>query len=213
MALLRQLFRALVKWTLGLTLPLAAVMTVFAHPIMVVFGPDFAAGWPVLIVGTFGQLVNCGVGSVGYLLLMSGHQQKLLRIQSIMALILVATNLVLIPRIGLLGAAFAGAGVTAVSNIWYLVQVRRSLGIWPSLSKYRALIVPAATMLAAVLLFRHYAATVWPTWLTIGAALAVSYVTFIGASLLALDTDDRMVAQALWSKVIGMSSGAKGPAR
>ena len=48
-------------------------MIIFAPALMRIFGPDFEVGWPVLVIGTLGQLVNCAVGSVGYLLLMSGQ--------------------------------------------------------------------------------------------------------------------------------------------
>src|ERR1700738_3894828 len=78
-ALLSRLFQSLTKWVIGLTTPLAAVVIVFARPIMRIFGPDFAEGWPILVIGTLGQLINCGVGSVGYLLLMSGNQKRLIR--------------------------------------------------------------------------------------------------------------------------------------
>ena len=48
---------------------------------MRVFGHDFEAGWVILVIGAAGQLVNCAVGSVGYLLLMSGNERRLVRIQ------------------------------------------------------------------------------------------------------------------------------------
>lgn len=212
MELLARLFRSLVKWTLGLTLPLAAVMILFAPSIMGMFGPDFVPGWPVLAVGTFGQLVNCGVGSVGYLLLMSGNQKKLLRIQFVMALILVSANIILIPRIGLLGAALAGAMVAAASNLWYLGEVHRTLVIGPSLRKYRALLVPCVLMTAFVVLVRHFASTAWPAWTTIVAALVLGYAVFIATSLLFLDDDDRVVADALKARLFPRAGTTQGPA-
>jgi O-antigen/teichoic acid export membrane protein len=211
--LLARLFRALIKWTLGLTLPLATVIILFARPVMSLFGPEFAAGWPVLAVGTLGQLVNCGVGSVGYLLLMSGHQNKLVKIQSVMALVLVAANLLLIPRIGLLGAAFAGAAVTAVSNLWYLAEVRWSLGIRPSLGKYRDLLVPTGVMIACVLTIRHSASAAWPAWWAVFLALAVGYIVFMATSIVFLDSDDRVLAEAIWTKILGLANGSKGRAQ
>src|SRR5271168_3203995 len=70
-ALLGRIFQTLTKWNIGLTLPLAAIMVLFAKPLMALFGHDFNVGWPVVIIGTVGQLINCGVGSVGFLLLMT----------------------------------------------------------------------------------------------------------------------------------------------
>jgi O-antigen/teichoic acid export membrane protein len=209
--LLARLFRSLVKWTLGLTLPLATVMVLFAPSIMGIFGKEFISGWRVLAVGTLGQLVNCGVGSVGYLLLMSGHQRQLLRIQTIMAVVLVGTNLLLIPRIGLLGAAIASAGVTAVTNLWYLKEVGTSLDIRPSGVKYRDLLLPSAVMVALVVIFWRYANVSWPAWRVILAALAIAYAGMIGTWLFFLDNDDRAVTQAIWSKLLAAGGSARQP--
>jgi O-antigen/teichoic acid export membrane protein len=207
--LLARLFRSLAKWTFGLTLPLAAVMILFARRIMGMFGPDFEPGWPVLVVGTLGQLVNCGVGSVGYLLQMSGHQKKLLRIQTVMAVVVVVMNLTLIPLMGLLGAAIAGAVVNALSNLWYLAEVRNSLGIRPSWKKYIALAAPTATTIALIWLLRGLVTTTWPTWAAVVVALALGYVVFLGTSLLTLDPDDRVIARAVGSKLLEMTGNAR----
>ena len=83
--LLGRIFQTLTKWILGFTMPLAAGMVIFAPALMRIFGRDFEIGSAVLVIGTLGQLINCAVGSVGYLLLMSGNQRSLIRIQAVMA--------------------------------------------------------------------------------------------------------------------------------
>jgi O-antigen/teichoic acid export membrane protein len=200
--MLARLFRSLVKWTLALTLPLAITVVLFAKPIMGIFGAEFSVGWPVLVVGTLAQLINCGVGSVGYLLLMSGRQNQLLRIQAVMAATLIVLNLILIPRMGLLGAATAVALVTATTNLWYLSQVRRSLGIVPSLKKYVSLLIPVIAAVTATLLFRQFLASGMHAWIAILFALLIAYSVFAGISfLIALDSDDREIARAAWTKI------------
>jgi O-antigen/teichoic acid export membrane protein len=126
-----------------------------------------------------------------------------------MAAVLVATNLLLIPYLGLLGAALAGAAVTAASNLWYLGEVRRTLGIRPPLSKYRALLIPTTLMILCVLLIHRFAISTWHAWWTILVALAVGYLVFVATSLLFLDGDDRVVAEAIWTKLLGLAPGAK----
>ena len=59
--LLLRIYQTLTKWVLGFTLPLAFVIMIFARPLMEIFGREFAGGWLVLVIATFGQLVNCGV--------------------------------------------------------------------------------------------------------------------------------------------------------
>jgi O-antigen/teichoic acid export membrane protein len=208
--LLARLFRSLVKWTMSLTLPLAAVMILFAQQIMGMFGPEFAPGWLVLVAGTVGQLINCGTGSVGFLLLMSGQEKRVLKIQTVMAVVVVGMNLALIPRMGLLGAALAGAVVNAATNLWSLAEVRKSLGIVPSARKYVALTAPTVAMTATVLLFQHFVAATWPAWGAVLAGLTIGYLVFATASLLALDSDDRVIARVIWSRVREIAGARNG---
>jgi len=206
--LLARLFRSLAKWTLGLTLPLAAVMMLYARRIMGMFGPDFEIGWPVLVVGTLGQLVNCATGSVGYLLLMSGHQKKMLRIQTVMSVVVVVMNLSLIPVIGILGAATAGALVNAITNIWYSAEVRQTLGIRHSAKKYLALVAPAIITFAAIWLVGRFAPGSWPALAIVVAGLVAGYAVFLGVSLVfGMDDDDRVIEQAVRSKILETMRG------
>ena len=202
--LLGRIFQTLTKWTLGLTLPLAGVMIIFAPALMRIFGHDFETGWPILVIGTMGQLINCGVGSVGYLLLMSGNQRRLVRIQAIMACVMVALSVILIPRWGIAGAAVAAALTNVFNNIWYLVEVRRTLGLSPYNRGYLRLLLPTSGNLAVLVLLKTTLKAVHPEWLVISAALLLAYLVFIVVALgFGLDADDRLVAGAVWSRMRG----------
>ncbi len=208
--LLGRIFQTLTKWILGLTLPLAAGMVIFAPALMRIFGHDFEVGWAVLVIGTLGQLINCGVGSVGYLLLMSGNQRRLIRIQAVMACGMLALNIFLIPRWGIVGAAVGAAVTNAVTNIWYLAEVRRSLGLLPYSRNYWRLLLPVCGNLAVLLIIRTTLKTVRPEWIVIGAAISLAYLAFIGIAMaFGLDADDRLIASAVWSKVRGAFQGAE----
>src|SRR5262245_17986647 len=98
--LLERLYQNLTRWVLAFSLPLAIVIMVFAKPLMRIFGPEFEAGWVVLVIGAVGQLVNCGVGSVGFLLLMSGNERKLMKVQAGTTILTVGFGLLLVPRWG-----------------------------------------------------------------------------------------------------------------
>jgi O-antigen/teichoic acid export membrane protein len=202
--LLGRLFQTLTKWIFGLTVPLAAVMILFASPLMRIFGHDFEIGWPILIIGTLGQLVNCGVGSVGYLLLMSGNQGRLMRIEAYMATLMVLLNLLLIPRWGITGAAIGAAITNVIGNLWYLSEVRRKLGLLPYNRSYLRLGLPLAGAFAVLLAVRVSFGTARQEWAVIGAALVLGYLTFIGIALaFGLDADDQLIARAVWARVRG----------
>jgi O-antigen/teichoic acid export membrane protein len=201
--LLGRIFRTLTKWILGLTLPLASVMIIFAPALMHIFGRDFEVGWPILVIGTLGQLINCGVGSVGYLLLMSGNQRRLIRIQAVMAGVMLALNVVLIPRWGITGAAAGAALTNGITNVWYLMEVRRRLGLFLDSRSYWRLLIPLAGNVGLLLLVRTSLKTVQAPWLMIAVGLMLAYFTFILLAIaFGLDADDSVIARAVWSRIV-----------
>jgi O-antigen/teichoic acid export membrane protein len=203
--LLGRLFQTLTKWMLGLTLPLAIVMIAYAHPIMRIFGHDFEAGWPILVIGTCGQLVNCAVGSVGYLLLMSGNQRRLIRVQVVMAVVMVVLSVKLIPVWGALGAAVAAAITNAGTNVWNLVEVRQAMKLSPYNRSYLKLFPSIGSALFIVLLVGKVAASRGPAWLEIVVALLLAYAVFSAVTFaLGLDADDRLIMNAIQARVRGI---------
>jgi len=199
---LQRLFQSLTKWVLGFTLPLAFVIIAFAAPLMRIFGAAFEAGWPVLVIGVVGQLVNCGVGSVGYLLLMSGNQKRLMKVQFVMVAVSLVMNITLIPVFGVIGAALASAVVIVAGNVWSLSEVRKALDIFPYNRSYFALVIPALLSVGAVVVLRIWALSTMRPWLGILAAVAVSYIVFgVIALKFSLDDDDRMIAASAWAQL------------
>ena len=203
-ALLARLFQSLTKWVVGLTLPLAGVMIVFARPLMRIFGHDFEAGWPILIIGTLGQLVNCGVGSVGYLLLMSGNEKRLIKVQVAMAVVMVGLNIALVPVWGIVGAAVAAAVTNIGMNLWNLLEVRTALGLSPYNRSYLRLLPPAVATLGVVSLLKWKAGIFHHDWLAVGATGILAYIVFAAIVLgFGLDADDRLIVNAIWARVCG----------
>lgn len=203
LALLKQLYTKLTKWILIFTLPLAFTFIVFAHTLVGLFGRGFQAGASVLAIGAVGQIFNCAVGSVGFLLLMSGNQVKLIRIQAVTAVLMVLLDLILVPRLGITGAAIAAAMAVSMTNLWALAEVSRTLNIFPYDASYLKLALPSA-LAAAVLLLFHTSTRVQASWKMAAVAMTCSYVAFLGALLASgLDREDRKMAQIAWSKVTG----------
>lgn len=202
--LLGRLFQTLTKWTLGLTFPLAIVMIVYARPIMAIFGHDFEVGWPILVIGTCGQLVNCAVGSVGCILLMSGNQRRLIRVQAYMAATMVVLSVWLVPLWGVLGAAVAAAITNVGVNVWNLSEVRAALKLSPYNRSYLKLLPSLAIAVLTTLLVSKASTFMKADWVMILIALVLAYGTFSGmAFVMGLDADDRLIANAVWTRVRG----------
>ena len=204
---LGRLFQTLTKWILGLTLPLAIVVICYAPAIMRIFGHEFESGWPALVVGTFGQLVNCGVGSVGFLLLMSGHERRLVRVQAFMAVVMVVLSFKLVPLWGALGAAVAAAITNAGMNLLNLIEVRRALKLSPYNWSYLKLLPPVGSAALIILVLRK--SSFLATQQLAGAILALilAYLAFCIVSLwTGLDADDRIITDAVVSRMRGVFS-------
>jgi O-antigen/teichoic acid export membrane protein len=200
--LLLNLYQILTKWVVGFTIPLAFVIMIFARPLMEIFGREFSEGWPVLVIATFGQLVNCGVGSVGYLLLMAGQQRRMIRVEAIGVPISLALNWLLIPRVGMIGAAIAAAATTALMNLLWLREVYRTLSLYPSRRGYLYLILPAVATLVAVIVVRIALRGVHHDLLAVLAGLVAAYLAFLLSALaIGLDPSDRMLAKSAWAQI------------
>ena len=208
--LLNRLFQALTKWVAGLTLPLAAVVIIFSRVLMRIFGHDFEAGWVILVIGTAGQLVNCATGSVGFLLLMSGNERRLVRIQLVGAVVTVTLCLFLVRPWGVAGAAVAAAVGNAMTNGWCLLEVRKVMGLFPYNRSYWRLALPTAVVVAATIGLRIGLRPVRADIAVLVLSTMLSYILFLGTVLMSgLDADDRLVADAIWSKLRNYFPSAK----
>ena len=203
-ALLLRLYQTLTKWSLGLTIPLALGIMIFAKPLMGVFGPDFREGWVVLAIATVGQLVSCAVGSVGLLLLMSDQQTRMVRAQAITVFLTVGLNLVLIPRIGLVGAAIATAATNVSLNLLWFRDVRTRLSLVPSRHGYVSLILPSAAAVLVLVSIRSFVHVHIPDAVFVLIALAAGYVAFAAVALrFALDAQDKELALSAYARIRG----------
>jgi O-antigen/teichoic acid export membrane protein len=93
----------------GFALPVAVVLWVAGEPLLGLFGSSFGAGMPALVVLVAAQVVNCAAGAVGSLMTMTGLQLRAAWVFGSSALVNVALNALLIPRLGIMGAALATA--------------------------------------------------------------------------------------------------------
>jgi O-antigen/teichoic acid export membrane protein len=130
---LQQLVSTIARWMFYPALAIAVGLIAFADPVLHLFGSEFTAAKPALIALILGQLVNVGAGSVGYLLMMTGHQLQSARVMAISALINIVLNLIGIRWLGITGAALATALSMILWNIWLHAIVIKRLQVHPSI--------------------------------------------------------------------------------
>jgi len=105
-------------------------------------------------------------------------------------------------------AAVAAALVNIGVNAWNLIEVRLTLGFTPYNRGYFQLLPPTIVVAVITLALNRYRNMFRHDWLALGAALALAYGVF-AAMILAkgLDADDRLILDAIWSRVRGALAG------
>lgn len=121
--------RETVAWTFWPSLAMAALMLLAGKPMLMLFGPGFEAGYPLLFLLLAGVVARAAVGPAESLLTMSGHQNACAGVFGVTLAVNLGLNLVLIPLWGLWGAATATAVAMCVEALLLAATVRRRLGI------------------------------------------------------------------------------------
>lgn len=110
------------------------LLVVLGPSILSVFGPEFVIGRHAIIILALGNLVSVGVGSVGYMMNMTGHQNTMAVVVGAAAALNVLLNWLAIPVYGLIGAAGATALSVAAWNLTLAHLVKRRIGVHTSIT-------------------------------------------------------------------------------
>lgn len=118
--------------SLLISLPIALALVIFGEWFLSLFGPDFVRGETALAILVAAQVFSAATGPVSMLLVMTGHQGDVLMAMGISAISNIALNAVLIPKLGLEGAAIAALSSLVIWNTILVVCAYRKLGINPT---------------------------------------------------------------------------------
>ncbi len=121
---LQRLIKKSIRWTFALSIPIAIVLGIGGPILLALFGKEFAGGYSVLVILIVVQLINVMLGSVGNILTMTGNEKTAFRIILLSLIINIILNLLLVPSMGINGAAIATGVSTIVWNVlmWYAVK-------------------------------------------------------------------------------------------
>lgn len=126
------------KLIFWVTLPILFALICFGqHILAVFFGPAFKAAYPALALLTLGEFINSASGSTAFFMNMTGHEKALRNIVSTSAGLNVLANLVLVPKLGILGSALATSTTTALWNLSVILYIKtkyqKTIGYFPRL--------------------------------------------------------------------------------
>ncbi len=120
---LEHLYQTTSKWSLALNLPFFLMVIVFPEALLAIFGREFATGSVALIVLAWANLVNAATGTSGAVLDMTGHTKVKLLNSSAAVVLAFGLSFILIPPMGLVGAALAAFASQSIVNVLRLVEV------------------------------------------------------------------------------------------
>jgi O-antigen/teichoic acid export membrane protein len=115
--------------TITLTLPLLIPLVCFPKFFLSLFGTEYGGGAVVLVILVVGQFFNALTGSVGCLLLMTGHE-KLMRLNlACVAVLSMLVDILAIPRFGIVGAATVSSLSLILLNLVSVALVYKRFSI------------------------------------------------------------------------------------
>ncbi len=131
LASLQRIITKQTRITMLLGLGVGLGMVLLSGVFLALFGPAFAPARAALIILVAAQVYNAAVGPVGLLLIMA-HKEAWSAVGFLAAAVLNGIlNLLLIPRLGIDGAAIATLVSTIAWNTAFMVFVYRAIGIRP----------------------------------------------------------------------------------
>jgi O-antigen/teichoic acid export membrane protein len=127
-----------IRWTFWPSLAATAAILALGRPFLWLFGPRFLDGYSLMFVLAIGPLARAAIGPVERLLNMVGEQRACALVYGGAFTFNLAACVVLIPRMGIYGAAVATAAAVLVESVLLFWVTKRRLGLHVFIWKPRA---------------------------------------------------------------------------
>lgn len=111
------------------TAPILLCLICLGRPIIrILYGPGFLAAYGAMLVLVVGQFVNSISGPTGNFMNMTGEHVTYQNVMLVAASATILLNVLLVPRFGILGAAFASAAGLIMWNVYILMFIKKKYG-------------------------------------------------------------------------------------
>ncbi|MCL9815557.1 flippase [Natronocalculus amylovorans] len=178
----RDRYQTAVRWVIGFTLPVLLILTLGATTYLsLIFTPQYVVAAPVIAILAVGYMLSIAGGGPGGSLLQGLGYSRLVFINTALLFITnITVSLLLVPRIGILGAAVGSSAALGIAGVAALVELyyyRRIHPFTATLGRVLAAAVPAAIAGAIVVLFIQ---SVLLTGVILPIVVLAVYLFFIG---------------------------------
>lgn len=126
---LNELYTRTAQWIVLFSMPIYVLLAVLGVPILTIFGPGFDLGALALAIMCIGAAVSASTGNVQSLLLMSGRSGWAAFNKVIVLGVSIMLLLILVPPLGIVGAAIASAVSISLDAVLASLQVRHGIKV------------------------------------------------------------------------------------
>jgi len=117
------------RWSFWPSLLIGLALMLIGQQLLALFGPGFTQGYWLLPILFAGILAKALIGPGEMLLSMGGREKLCVLIYAVVLAGAIVANIILIPRLGLAGAAIATSSAMAIEALLLHIALRRTLGI------------------------------------------------------------------------------------
>ncbi len=188
---MNHIYKLVSRWVLTLIIPVLMLIIMFPTKIMLLFGADFMQSSSVLILLAIGTSIFAIFGISSTALVVSGFQKVNLANNLLVTVLNVFLNIILIPKHGIAGAAWATLSSMTLLAVARLIEAWIYLKVIPfNLKIFKPII--AGILTYAILLYIRPNLMVYHTIITLLLALLIIFIVY-GLSLLLFkfDKDDK----------------------
>lgn len=189
------------RWTVMLTLPLGILLSSMGDTVIGLFGRDYSVAPGVLIALIYAQVISAVTSSCGYTLSMTGRHNQELRLLTIGLIVNAGLNLLLIPSLGMLGAALASLSAIAIANMLRICFIFKIYNVSPiGADVLRPITIAIACFAPIYLLIINLSNP--PSPLAMAGFMAGYLTLYVGATmLLGLTSEDRKLGAKILLKL------------
>lgn len=172
----RRLYVLATGWLVLLAWPVYFLLAMFADVVLGIFGAGYDDGATVLVILCATMLVATGCGMVDVVLTMAGRTSWNLYNVLVAFVVNLGLDLLLIPHLGILGAAIGWAAAILCNNLVPLLQVRVAVGVHPfGRSTLLSMLVATVCFLVVPALVRVGDASGWTALVASGLLGTLGY--------------------------------------
>ena len=196
---IRRNYAVLTKWMFSLTLPLFFIIFLFPETVLnILFGSRYIQADAVLQFLALGMFINTFLGPNGATLMIAGKTKILMWTSLIGSIMNIVLNILLIPPLGIIGAAIASTASLAVINLLNSTWLYLLFRIHPFTKNYIKPIIASIIPAFVIFILAKCLFDVLPVWMLL--MLFILFLVMCGLSILltkSFDDEDIMMLLAI----------------